>query len=66
MFPFANGCLSVVNVLGVVMMGFGTAYMTQPSPPVYCSILLWSGVGIALLSAFAQPFVPLIVKSIAK
>jgi len=65
-FPFANGCFALINVLGVVFIGFGTNYLSRPNPPPYCGFLLWTGVVVALLSALAQPFVPFIVKFITK
>lgn len=66
LFPFANACLSLVNILGVILLGFGTTYMTQERPPIYCGVLIAVGVVASLVSACAQPFVPLIVKRITR
>jgi hypothetical protein len=65
-FPVANGVLSFINVLGILLFGFGTTYMNQAQPPAYCEVLLWLGILIALISAAAQPFVPTIIKLIGK
>ena len=65
-FPFANACFAVINVLGILLLGFGTNYLSRPNPPSYCGVLLLVGAVTALLSACAQPFVPAIMKRITK
>ena len=62
LFPIITSCLSGINALGVLLIGFGVNYLNQPTPPPCAGWLLAAGIPVCLATAIAQPLVPWLVK----
>jgi hypothetical protein len=64
--PVVAAILSIVNISGAVLIGFGTNFLSTTNPPPASAWILGVGIVLTALSALLPPFLPLIVKKIRR
>lgn len=64
--PALLGFVAAINILGMIMVGLGTNYVTSDSPPQAAWAILLIGGLISLLTAIAPVLLPLLIEHYGK
>jgi hypothetical protein len=64
--PAILAFVAAVNILGVVLVGVGTNYVTSSAPPPAAWVILIVGAFISLLTAIAPVVLPLLIDFYSK
>ncbi len=64
--PAILGFVAALNILGVILVGLGTNYVTSNTPPSGSLLILIIGGAITLLTAIAPVLLPLLIEFYSK
>lgn len=64
--PAILGFVAAINILGMIMVGLGTNYVTSDSPPQAAWVILAIGGLISVLTAVAPVLLPLLIEHYGK
>lgn len=61
--PLVAILLSVSNVFGVVLVGFGINYLSSQKVPPFASLVLWMGIILSAVPSILSPLMPTLTKT---